>query len=98
MCGSVREYNPTATDPTSSCTAHHGRLIPIAGGDVLAMSFYGAGVLVIDFTPVRSEGVGLPRVIAQYVGDGANVWETWYYNGHLYTGDMGRGMDIVDVQ
>lgn len=89
--------DPTAIDPMSSCTAHHGRLIPIAGGDVLAMSFYGVGVLVIDFTPVRSEGLGLPRVVAQYVGNGANVWETWYYNGHLYTGDMGRGMDIVDI-
>jgi hypothetical protein len=90
--------DPTATDPTASCTAHHGRLIPIAGGDLLAMSFYGAGTIVIDFTPVRSEGAGLPRMVAQYLGDGANVWETWYYNGHLYTGDMGRGMDIVDVQ
>ena len=105
-------YDPTGvdvdpTDPVgtaegfafgqASCTAHHGRLIPVADGDILAMSFYGAGVLVIDFAPVRSEGAGLPRVVAQYAGTGANVWETWYYNGHLYTGDMGRGMDIIDI-
>jgi hypothetical protein len=56
---------PTGLDPTSSCTAHHGRLIPVADGDILAMSFYGAGVLVIDFSPVRGEGLGLPRVVAQ---------------------------------
>jgi hypothetical protein len=99
--------NPGSANPTNpasllfgsaSCTAHHGRLIPVADGDVLAMSFYGAGVLVIDFSPVRTERVGLPRVIAQYAGPGANVWETWYYNGHLYTGDMGRGMDIIDIE
>jgi hypothetical protein len=89
--------DPTGIDPTSSCTAHHGRLIPVADGDVLAMSFYGAGVLVVDFSNIR-DGVGLPTVVAQYVGSGANVWETWYYNGHLYTGDMGRGMDIIDVE
>jgi hypothetical protein len=89
--------DPQGIDPTSSCTAHHGRLIPVADGDILAMSFYGAGVLVVDFSPVRAEGVGLPRVVAHYVGANANVWETWYYNGHLYTGDMGRGMDIVDI-
>jgi hypothetical protein len=88
--------DPTGIDPTSSCTAHHGRLIPVADGDVLAMSFYGAGVLVVDFSGIR-DGVSLPTVVAQYVGSGANVWETWYYNGHLYTGDMGRGMDIVDI-
>ena len=90
--------NPQGIDPTSSCTAHHGRLIPVADGDVLAMSFYGAGVVVIDFTNVRNEGTALPTVVAQYVGEGANVWETWYYNGYLYTGDMGRGMDILDIQ
>lgn len=90
--------NPSGIDPTSSCTAHHGRLIPVADGDLLAMSFYGAGTIVVDFTPVRGETPGLPRYVAQYVGAGANVWETWYYNGHLYTGDMGRGMDIVDIE
>ena len=89
--------DPAGIDPTSSCTAHHGRLIPVADGDVLAMSFYGAGVLVIDFSSIR-DGVTLPEVVARYAGPGANVWETWYYNGHLYTGDMGRGMDILDIQ
>ena len=39
----------------------------------------------------------LPSVVAKYAGSGANVWETWYYNGYLYTGDMGRGMDIIDI-
>ncbi|MHB1261849.1 MAG: LVIVD repeat-containing protein, partial [Thermoplasmatota archaeon] len=108
----VQSKDPSATpaiDPTdpvgtaagaafgeASCTAHHGRLVPLADHDVLAMSFYGAGVLVIDFTAVRQEGVGLPTVVAQYAGTGANVWETWYYNGYLFTGDMGRGMDVID--
>ncbi|MFA5944832.1 MAG: hypothetical protein WC876_10245 [Candidatus Thermoplasmatota archaeon] len=82
----------------ASCTAHHGRLVPAVDKDVLAMSFYGAGVLVIDFTAVRNEGVGLPTVVAQYAGTGANVWETWYYSGYLFTGDMGRGMDILDIE
>ncbi|HJQ93907.1 MAG TPA: hypothetical protein VJ874_06445, partial [Candidatus Thermoplasmatota archaeon] len=90
--------NPQGVDPTASCTAHHGRLIPVDDGDVLAMSFYGAGVVVIDFTNVRNEGAALPTVVAQYVGANSNVWETWYYNGHLYTGDMGRGMDILDIE
>ena len=86
-----------ALGQTSSCTAHHGRLVPVEGRDVLAMSFYGAGVLIIDYSDVRGETPGLPTVVAQYAGQGANVWETWYYNGYLYTGDMGRGMDILKL-
>jgi hypothetical protein len=89
--------DPSQMSPLSSCTAHHGRLIPAGDSDLLAMSFYGDGVIVIDFTGVRNEGVGLPRIVAQYAGAGANVWETWYYNGYLYTGDMGRGMDVIDI-
>ncbi|HUR25931.1 MAG TPA: hypothetical protein VM327_07975 [Candidatus Thermoplasmatota archaeon] len=92
-----RAANGGSSGPLASCTAHHGRLVPVDDGDLLAMSFYGAGVLLIDFTNVRSEGAHLPTVVAQYAGEGCNVWETWYYNGYLYTGDMGRGMDVIDL-
>ncbi len=96
--------DPNGVDPTdpegtifnqASCTAHHGRLVPVPGRDVLAMSFYGAGVILIDFTEVRNELGGLPTVVDQWAGPGANVWETWYYNGYLFTGDLGRGMDTL---
>ncbi|MEK6986149.1 MAG: hypothetical protein AABX89_07190 [Candidatus Thermoplasmatota archaeon] len=77
----------------ASCTAHHGRLIPVPGRDVLAMSFYGAGVVVVDFTALK-EGPGLTEVVAQFA-DNSNTWETWFYNGYLYTGDLNRGMDVL---
>jgi hypothetical protein len=79
----------------NSCTAHHGRLLPVPGRDVLAMSFYGAGVILVDFTPVRNEAGGLPIVLDQFAEDDSDTWETWYYNGYLFTGDLGRGMDIL---
>ena len=83
-----------ATAASRSCTAHHGRIIPVEGRDVLAMSWYASGVIVVDFTNVRAENGGLPMTIAQYVDD-SDTWETWYYNGYLYTGDLARGMDIL---
>lgn len=73
----------------SSCTAHHGRLVPTEGRDTIAMSFYGAGVILIDFTDPM-----LPVVVDQFA-DGSNTWETWYYNGYLFTGDLARGMDVI---
>lgn len=78
----------------ASCTAHHGRLVPMPDRDVLAMSFYGAGVVVIDFTDVRNEQGGVASTVAQFA-DGSNTWETWYYNGYLFTGDLARGMDVL---
>jgi hypothetical protein len=78
----------------ASCTAHHGRLLPTPGRDVLAMSFYGAGVLLVDFTPVRAETFGFPVVLDQFADD-SDTWETWYYQGYLFTGDLLRGMDTL---
>jgi hypothetical protein len=89
--------NPTNTAGVpASCTAHHGRLVPVEGRDVLAMSFYGAGVVVIDFTAIR-DGTSFPEVVAQYK-DGSDTWETWYYNGWLFTGDLNRGMDVLALE
>ena len=84
----------SSSDATRSCTAHHGRLVPVNGRDVLAMSWYGSGVIVVDFTAVRGEGAGLPETVAQFADD-SDTWETWYYQGYLFTGDLARGMDIL---
>jgi len=78
----------------ASCTAHHGRLVPQEDGrDLLAMSFYGAGVVLLDFTDAR-----LPQVVDQVKGGGHNVWETWYYNGYLFTGDLNRGFEVLTFE
>lgn len=84
-------------DPPTSCTAHHGRLVPVQGRDVLAMSFYGAGVVVIDFTGMRGEGAARFATTAAQFADGSDTWETIYYNGYLFTGDLNRGMDVLKL-
>ena len=82
-------------DPTNagaSCTAHHGRLVPDPERDLLAMSFYGSGVVLVDFTDPT-----MPRMVDQFA-EGTNTWETWYYNGYLFTGDLNRGMDVLTFE
>lgn len=85
-------YSPghhIGTNVQTSCTAHHGRLVPDpAGRDLLAMSFYGAGVVLVDFSDPSAA-----KMVDQFY-DGSNTWETWYYNGYLFTGDLARGMDV----
>ncbi|HET6405016.1 MAG TPA: hypothetical protein VFH78_10240 [Candidatus Thermoplasmatota archaeon] len=82
-------------DPTNafaSCTAHHGRLVPAEDRDLLAMSFYGAGVVLLDFTNPM-----MPKMVDQFKQQ-SNTWETWYYNGYLFTGDLNRGMDVLTFE
>jgi hypothetical protein len=74
-----------------SCTAHHGRLVPDPQGkrDLLAMGWYNAGVLLVDFTdPAHA------KIVDQYY-QGTDVWEAWYYNGYVFTGDIQRGLDTI---
>ncbi len=74
----------------TSCTAHHGRLVPDPDGrDLLVMAFYGQGVALIDFTNPMD-----PRVLDSWA-DGSDTWEVWYYNGYLFTGDLNRGLDVL---
>ncbi|HEX2066529.1 MAG TPA: hypothetical protein VHI93_06935, partial [Candidatus Thermoplasmatota archaeon] len=90
---------PTPSDPdggnlhSASCTTHHGRIVPDREGrDLLAMSYYGNGVILLDFTGIQAGT--LPKVVGQFAQD-SNTWETAYYGGYLFTGDLARGMDII---
>jgi hypothetical protein len=83
-------FERLADGTVPNCTAHHGRLIPDNDGrDLLAMAFYTAGVVLVDFTDPSA-----PFIVDQW-NDGANTWEVWYHNGYLITGDISRGLDVL---
>jgi hypothetical protein len=78
-----------------SCTTHHGRIVPDKEGrDLLAMSYYQDGVILVDFTGIDSAVGVLPKVVDEFA-DHSDTWETWYYDGYLFTGDLARGMDVL---
>lgn len=82
--------DPQIKSATSSCTAHHGRLVPDPQGrDLLVMAFYGAGVILVDFSiPTLAHAIG-------QFAEGSNTWEAWYHNGYIITGDLARGLDVL---
>ncbi len=96
-------YNPPHNDrPTeingapvpSGCTAHFGHLLP--EDDKVAMGFYGAGVLIVDFSDPAN-----PQITDQWYDaeePGTNVWDVWYYQGYLITGDLIRTMDVFTLE
>lgn len=81
-------------NPTASCTAHHGRLVPDPQGkrQLITMAFYGAGVLLIDFTDPANV-----KLVDQW-NEGTNTWEAWYVNGYIFTGDLNRGLDVLTLK
>ncbi len=72
------------------CSTHFGTLIE--DRDMLVMGWYSAGTVIVDFSDPANA-----RQVAHYYESGTNTWEARYYNGHIYTGDMGRGMDILKL-
>lgn len=87
--------NPTAApnailSSIPSCTAHFGTLIP--GEEKLAMAWYNAGVLLIDFSDPAA-----PMILDQVIQPGSNVWDARVHNGYVFTGDISRGMDVLKL-
>jgi hypothetical protein len=77
-----------ANQALGSCTAHFGRLIE--DRPQLIMGWYTAGVLTIDF-----EDPAKPRVVNQLTYEGVDVWDAQVYQGYVFTGDIGRGLDVL---
>ncbi len=92
-------YSPSAHDQRGSCTAHFGRVVEDTNHVV--MGFYSAGVVLVDFRDPQN-----PYEVAHYekpapvIGEGegpGTVWDVWYYQGYLFTGDTSKGMDVLSL-
>jgi hypothetical protein len=73
-----------------NCTAHFGQVLP--GQDKIVIGWYSAGVLLIDFSDP-----GNPVILDQYQPEGVNTWSARVSNGYVFTGDIGRGMDVLKL-
>jgi hypothetical protein len=88
---------PAPQTDEENCVAHNGSLIPVPGRDIMAQAWYQGGMSIFDFTDSAN-----PVEIA-YFDRGpydkdrtvlAGYWSTYYYNGHIYGSEIGRGLDI----
>ncbi|KAF4409720.1 MULTISPECIES: LVIVD repeat-containing protein [Streptomyces] len=85
---------------TENCVAHNGSLIPVRGRDIMVQSWYQGGVSVWDFTnSKRPKEIGYfergPISADKFVGGG--TWSAYYYNGHIYSNDMVKGLDVLKI-
>jgi hypothetical protein len=77
-----------AQDP--NCTMHNFNTLPTTKRDVLVSSAYAAGTTVVDFSDRRN-----PMEVGHHDPHGANTWSSYWYNGHIWTNDGGRGVDVM---
>ena len=84
-------YNSLLEADPSLCTTHFGNLVEDA--DLFILGWYTAGVTLIDFSDPTA-----PVEVAHFRPEGSmNVWDARYYEGHVYTGDTARGMDVLKL-
>ncbi len=99
----------TAQTAQENCVSHNGGLIPVPGRDLMVQGWYQGGVNLIDFTdpdkpfeigffdrgPVDAPSDGAPNSRAR--GSIAGSWGAYWYNGYIYSSEMARGLDVLEL-
>lgn len=99
---------PTAQTAQENCVSHNGGLIPVPGRDIMVQGWYQGGVNVIDFTDADKPyeiayfdrgPVDAAPIEGQARGRGtiAGSWGAYWYNGRIYSAEMARGLDILEI-
>jgi len=91
---------PTVQTSQENCVAHNGSLIPIPGRDVMVQAWYQGGISVFDWTdPKRPFEIAFfdrGPVDSARMGNGG-AWSTYWYNGAMYTSEISRGLDVMEL-
>jgi hypothetical protein len=92
---------PAPQTSLENCVAHNGSLIPIPGRDVMVQAWYQGGVSVFDWTDA-SHPVEIayfdrgPMDSTRMVTGG--FWSAYWYNGKIVGSEIGRGLDVFELQ
>ena len=81
---------PRVQGDVARCTMHNFNVLPVKDRYVGVSASYSGGTTVFDFTDR-----GNPMELGHNDPHGANTWSSYWYNGHVYTNDTGRGFDVM---
>jgi hypothetical protein len=92
---------PAVQTQFENCVAHNGSLIPVPGRDIMVQGWYQGGISVFDWTDPAH-----PKEIAFFDRgpmdstklEGAGSWSAYWYNGHVVSSEIARGLDVLDLQ
>ncbi|PSK63272.1 hypothetical protein B0E53_04798 [Micromonospora sp. MH33] len=92
---------PRANADTENCVAHNGSLVPVPGRDIMVQAWYQGGISVWDFTDSRhpTEIAFWERgpLAADRLRTGGS-WSAYWYNGHIYSSDIQKGLDVLELR
>ena len=91
---------PTAQGDSENCVAHNGSLIPVPGRDIKVQAWYQGGISLMDFTdpgnPVEIAYFDRGPIYPDMLVLGGS-WSAYWYNGHIYSSEIARGLDIFEL-
>jgi hypothetical protein len=91
---------PAAQGDTENCVAHNGSLVPVPGRDIMVQAWYQGGISVMDFTdpqrPFEIAYFDRGPVDGKVLASGGS-WSAYWYNGRIYSAEMARGLDILEL-
>jgi hypothetical protein len=91
---------PAAQTEFENCVAHNGSLIPIPGREVMVQGWYQGGISIFDWTdPSNAKEIAYfdrgPLDATRL--ESAGSWSVYWYNGHIYSSEIKRGLDVFDL-
>ncbi len=92
---------PRMNSDTENCVAHNGSLVPVKGRDIMVQSWYMGGVSVWDFTDSENPvelGYWERGPVQEGATDGGGTWSAYWYNGYIYSSDIGKGFDVLQIR
>ncbi len=91
---------PAAQGESENCVAHNGSLVPVPGRDIKVQAWYQGGISIMDFTdaanPVEIAYFDRGPIDPKMVVLGGS-WSAYWYNGHIYSSEIARGLDIFEL-
>ena len=91
---------PAVQTSLENCVAHNGSLIPIPGRDVMVQAWYQGGISIFDWTdpanPFEIAFFDRGPIDSTRMGNGGS-WSAYWYNGAMFSSEIGRGFDIVEL-
>ncbi len=103
---------PSAQTAQENCVSHNGGLIPVPGRDIMVQGWYQGGIDVSDFTdpdhpfevayfdrgPVdMPPAPGDTTANSRTRGTIGGSWGAYYYNGLVYSSELARGFDVLEL-
>jgi hypothetical protein len=91
---------PAAQTESENCVAHNGSLIPVPGRDIKVQAWYQGGISLMEFTDPEN-----PVEIGYFDRGPVNAnmlilagpWSSYWYNGYIYSSEIARGLDILEL-